>query len=198
MAHNYEEIVEEWYSRLRPEFLRKLTSRYSGLTLADAENLYQDAFLAVYDNLQSGRVKDETSWSSYILRIGMNLASKEWRRTGRVDSIDLDDSDDDNASGNATLYKIEEKLKIIPESEREIDIVMAPAAQSLLGEELAHIPEPCNSILVLFYYEQLSMEQIALRTGYKNSDTAKSKKRRCMKDLIIRVSKTFRREGLID
>ena len=198
MAHNYEDIVREWYCRLRPEFLRKLTSRYSGLTLADAENLYQDAFIAVYENLQTGKVKDETSWSSYILRIGMNLASKEWRKAGRTDSFDnIGTEREDTDAAICTARKVEDILKTLPESEREVALVKDPAAQSLLGDELAHIPEPCNTILVLFYYEQLSMEQIAFRTGYKNSTTAKSKKSQCMKDLVKRVTTAFRREGLI-
>ena len=51
MAQNYEDIVRGWYNRLRPEFLRRLTAKYSGLSLYDAENLYQDAFIAVQENL---------------------------------------------------------------------------------------------------------------------------------------------------
>ena len=75
MAQNYEDIVREWYTRLRPEFLRRLTAKYSSLSLYDAENLYQDTFIAVQENLMLGRVKEDTSWSSYIMTIGMNMAS---------------------------------------------------------------------------------------------------------------------------
>lgn len=197
MAHNYEEIVREWYCKLQPEFLRRLTSRYSRLTLADAENLYQDAFIAVYENLKAGKIKDETSWSNYIFRIGMNLASKEWRKAGLTDSFDAAGDNEYSDTSTGTPRKIEDILKNLPENETEIALVKDPTAQSLLGEELAHIPEPCNTILVLFYYEQLPMQQIAIRTGYKNATTAKSKKSQCMKDLINRITKTFRREGLI-
>lgn len=59
---------------LAAEFLRRLTAKYSGLTLYDAENLYQDTFLAVHENIQSGRVREDTSWKSYIMTIGLNLA----------------------------------------------------------------------------------------------------------------------------
>ena len=88
MAQDYEEIVRQWYNRLRPEFLRRLTAKYSGLSLYDAENLYQDTFLAVQENLMRGRIKENTSWSSYIMTIGLNLASKEWRKAGITDSAD--------------------------------------------------------------------------------------------------------------
>ena len=56
MAQNYEDIVREWYTRLRPEFLRRLTAKYSSLSLYDAENLYQDTFIAVQENLMRGRI----------------------------------------------------------------------------------------------------------------------------------------------
>ena len=56
MAQNYEDIVRNWYNRLRPEFLRRLTAKYSGLSLYDAENIYQDTFIAVQENLILGAV----------------------------------------------------------------------------------------------------------------------------------------------
>lgn len=197
MAHNYEDIVRDWYTRLRPEFLRQLTLKYSGLTLEDAENLYQDAFLAVYENIKNGQVKDETSWRSYIFRIGMNLASKEWRRAGRNESIDQTYSDEENGKESRTALKMENTLKNLQVDDEDKNLAEDPNAQSLLGDELAHIPEPCGTILILFYYEKLPMQQIAIRTGYKNATTAKSKKSQCMKDLMRRVTGAFRREGLI-
>lgn len=69
MAHNYEDIVRDWYNRLRPAFLRRLTQQYPSLTLGDAENLYQDTFIAIYDNLLADRVRQDTSWDSYIMTI---------------------------------------------------------------------------------------------------------------------------------
>ena len=88
MAQEYEELVRQWYNRLRPEFLRRLTAKYSGLSLYDAEDLYQDTFIAVQENLMLGRIKEDTSWSSYIMTIGMNMASKAWRKIGKTDSAD--------------------------------------------------------------------------------------------------------------
>lgn len=155
MAQNYEDIVRDWYNRLRPEFLRRLTAKYSGLSLYDAENIYQDTFIAIQENLMRGRIKEDTSWSSYIMTIGMNLASKEWRKVGKIDSADRGFDDDEP-------------------------------------------PEPCGSLIILFYYENLSMDEIAERIGYKNATTAKSKKSQCMKDLIRRVKNSLLRAGILD
>lgn len=194
MAQNYEDIVCEWYTRLRPEFLRRLTAKYSGLSLYDAENLYQDTFIAVQENLMRGRIKEDTSWSSYIMTIGMNMASKAWRKIGKTDSTDEGFDDEEDPKSN-TARKVEELLKTLPDSEDETPLYKDPEAQSLLGNELTHTPEPCGSIIRLFYYEDMSMEEIAEEIGYKNATTAKAKKSQCMTDLIKRVTDALNRGG---
>ena len=196
MSQNYENVVRDWYNRLRPEFLRKLTAKYSGLTLADAENIYQDAFLAVYDNIQKGSVREDTNWSSYINTIGMNLASKAWRKIGKTDSIGGEE--DDEEVSPLMVRKSDDLLKSLPVDDEELPLFRDPEATQLLGEELAHVPEPCNQIIVLYYYERISMKEIAVRVGYKNATTAKSKKAQCMKDLIKRVHVSFKRHGLLN
>lgn len=195
MTQNYEDIVREWYTRLRPEFLRRLTAKYSGLSLYDAENLYQDAFIAVQENLMMGRVKEDTSWSSYIMTIGMNMASKAWRKIGKTDSADEGFDDEDGEGKSSTARKVEDLLKSLPSDDDDVPLSQNPEAQSLLGDELIHTPEPCGSIIRLFYYEDLSMVEIAEEIGYKNAQTAKAKKAQCMTDLIKRVTDALRRAG---
>ena len=198
MPQNYEEIVREWYNRLRPEFLRRLTARYSCLTLYDAENLYQDAFIAVQKNIMEGRVRENTSWSSYIMTIGMNLASHEIRGAGVTHSMDNGYADDEGDVFSPAAHKAEEKYQELLSFDDASSLYSAPEAQALLGEELVHTPEPCNSIIKLYYYSDYSMDEIAEEVGYKNSTTAKSKKSQCMKDLIKRVKAAFLRAGLLD
>ena len=192
MSQNYEDIVYEWYTRLRPEFLRRLTTKYSSLSLYDAENLYQDTFIAVQENLMRGRIKEDTSWSNYIMTIGMNLASKAWRKIGKTDSTDEGFDDD---TGSKTARKVQELLKALPDDDDEKPLYKNEEALSLLGNELTHTPEPCGSIIRLFYYEDMPMDEIAEKIGYRNASTAKAKKSQCMTDLIKRVTDALRRAG---
>ena len=180
MAHNYEDIVRDWYNRLRPAFLRRLTQQYPSLTLGDAENLYQDTFIAIYDNLLADRVRQDTSWDSYIMTIGLNLANKAMRKLSVTDNIG---SEDDENCKNATAHKVESLLKSMPEDEIS------------LSNELTHTPEPCASIIRYFYYEGMSMDEIADEIGYRNAQTAKAKKSQCMTDLIKRVTDALNRAG---
>ncbi len=79
MEENFEYIVRKYYNRLREPFLRKLTRQYPSMRLDIAEDLYQEAFIAVQDNIQRGKVRPDTDWNAYILTIGLNMASKEQR-----------------------------------------------------------------------------------------------------------------------
>jgi RNA polymerase sigma factor (sigma-70 family) len=42
---------------------------------------------------------------------------------------------------------------------------------------------PCRDLLLLFYWEERSMEEIAMKLGFANADTVKSKKYQCKKSL---------------
>ena len=197
MAQNYEDIVRDWYMKLEAPFMRHLTAKYPALTLYDAENIYQDTFLAIQKNLLEGRIKEDTSWSSYIMTIGLNLAAKEMRRIGKTDSVDDTpfDSDDDES---ATARKVDDILKVLPEGWDDDPIYTDKEAQAALGDALASTPEPCNTILTLFYKEKKSMDEIAERVGYRNATTAKSKKSQCMKVLTAKLLVSLRNFGLYD
>ena len=193
MAQNYEDIVRDWYLKLQTPFLRQLTSKYPALTIFDAENIYQDTFLAVQNNLLEGRIKDDTSWSSYIRTIGLNMASKAYRKIGKTDSADDGFDNDGEGSKSKTAREVEKLVKNL--SEEETPLYENEEALSLLGDELTHTPEPCGSIIRLFYYTNMSMDEIATKIGYKNATTAKAKKSQCMSDLINRVTCALRNAG---
>lgn len=200
MEHNYEDIVRAWYNRLRPEFLRRLTARYSGLTLYEAENLYQDAFIAVQQNIVEGRVRENTSWSNYILTIGMNLASHKMRKISITSNIGQPNSEDDEEDEHSSYIarKAEDVTKVLPDDFSIDALAKDPEAVALLGDLISHTPEPCKTIIVLFYEKRFSYNVIAQVTGLKNAMTAKVKKYTCMKDFINRGRKIFRSAGYLD
>lgn len=70
-----------------------------------------------------------------------------------------------------------------------------PEAQAILGFELSHTPEPCHSTLVLYYYAEKNMAEIAQEIGFRNADTAKAKKYQCMSELTGRVVTALKQAG---
>ena len=193
MEENFEDIVRKYYNRLREPFVRKLTRQYPSMRLDTAEDLYQEAFIAVQDNIKRGKVRPDTDWNAYILTIGLNMASKEQRHGGITNPFVIISDEDEGNGNNRLARKVEDMIKEMPEEEAAL--CNNPEVLSRLGNELDHTPEPCGKIIRLFYYTDATMEDIAEETGLKNDQTAKAKKSQCMTDLINRVTEALRRAG---
>jgi len=189
--HNYIDIVNEQYNNLYKSFRDFIKSRFKGLRNYDIDDLYHDAFLTVHDNLVKNKIKENTSWKSYILSIGYNKACKKFRNKLIIESID----EASNSQGQTIISsKIKEAVSIIPNNEGSAKD--KEKAIEILSEEISFTPEPCCSIIKLFYYDHMPMEHIANIVHFKNADTAKTKKSQCMKVLKNRVKKALRDAGV--
>lgn len=193
MEENFDNIVRKYYSRLKEPFLRRLTRKYPEMRLAQAEDLYQEAFLAVQDNIKREKVRPDTNWNAYILTIGMNMASKEQREGGRTTPFGSGIPDDEEDGGNRLLRKVEDIIKDMPEE--EVALCKNEEVLSCLADELQHSPGLCEKIIRLYYYGGASTAEIAEETGLKNSRTVISTKNRCMNDLTKRITKALRNAG---
>lgn len=208
MEETYEEIVQKWYMRLRGNFTDILMDKYkkTNMRLADAENIYQDVFIAIHQNIEEGRIGTNWDWNNYIIRIGLNMASKKYRMIVRHDSLDETDPEDGEKL-SAKAQKINDILKELPSQEGEPDLYNDLEAQALLGDELIHTPEPCASIIRKTYFSDMSDAEIAEEVapyrdnGKSLADNAKAIKARrwlCMRDLVYRVKLALYNAGIID
>jgi RNA polymerase sigma factor (sigma-70 family) len=194
MNENFENVVSTWYNKTKPLFQNVLSNNYPNLSYDTIDDLYQDAFMAVYENIQSGRISDKTLWRAYIIQIGMNLASKKMRRISKTDSLDnmfSYDEEKQTMQYNRVEALMQKYLDIEDTFYSDKDVIR------VLGEEVQYIPEPCSSIIQLYYFENLSMNDISKAVNLKNADTAKSKKSQCMKNLTNRVKNSLRKFGIV-
>ena len=197
MEESYEEIVKKWYLKLRPNFIDNLMDKYKGskMRLEDAENIYQDVFIAIYDNIEKGTVRENTSWSSYIMTIGLNMATKKYRGLNKNTELSEKEQDDDSPE-KLTKEVVKEIQKL---SDDEPNLYTDPEAQALLGEELTHTPEPCASIIRYTYFAGLKDKEITEELDkYNSAQAVKAKRYQCMKDLIYRVKLSLYHAGIID
>lgn len=199
MNETYEEIVKKWYLKLRDNFTEILLNKYknSNLRRADAENIYQDVFIAIQENMKSGRIRENTSWGSYIMTVGLNLASKHYRKVGKVDSTEKQDDENNCNSFTKTAQRVEELLKTIPDEGG--NLYEDPEVHEILSDELIHTPEPCASIIRLTYYCDLSDAAITeVLANYNSAKAVKAKRWQCMRDLVFRVKMALYIAGIID
>jgi RNA polymerase sigma factor (sigma-70 family) len=193
MNENYEDVVRKWYHKVKPMFQSVLRSNYASLSSDTIEDLYQDTFIDVYKNIKAGKVSDKTSWSAYIIKIGLYKASKISNRH-RMESLDnmfSYDEEKQTMQYNRVEALMQKYLDIEDTFYSDKDVIR------VLGEEVQYIPEPCSSIIQLYYYENLSMNDISKAVNLKNADTAKSKKSQCMKNLTNRVKNSLRKFGIV-
>ncbi|MCB0281609.1 MAG: RNA polymerase sigma factor [Calditrichae bacterium] len=146
--------------------------RKNGGDKADAEDILQETIIALWQNVNNGRYQASAKLSTYIFAIAKNKWLAESRRRNKLD-FDLEKAGEQLHHENG----LKETL------ERETGSIVADA--------LARLDFPCKDLLLLFYFEERKMNEIASILGFANSDVAKAKKYQCKKALQKILEKTF-------
>ncbi len=146
----------------------RLTVNYitrNGGTADDARSMLHEAIIVLWQNVNAGGFQLSSKLSTYLLGIIRNKWFGELRKQQRF-------SDEAPNPGN------ERSSDPTPEKEFEIN-----ERNRLIREALNRIDQTCRQLLLLFYFEEKSMEVIAGEMGFANVNTAKSKKYQCKKRL---------------
>lgn len=181
--HDYEEIVKRFADpegSFFKQFKNTLKKYRPSLTEEGIADLYHDSFIAAHRNLQEGKIKENTSWNSYLIAIGLNLASHEFRRWGKFESLEsLDHSTD--KEGNKAASGQSKKVDNL--SEEETEVYNSAEVQSVLADSIGFMNDSCKKILELTLYERLSSEEIATQMG-STPRSIITRRNRCRSQLI--------------
>jgi len=157
--------LKELYEMYRDECVQWLLTKQA-IQNEDAKEIFQTAVIILYDHVMSGKLeKFSSTVKSYLFGICKNKAFELYRHQKRVHHP--------GQLSTIQSYVIEEddnNLFI----EKEIRAVNAA---------LTKLGDPCRSIIQLFYYKSMCIEDITMIMNYKNSDTTKTLKYKCMKRL---------------
>lgn len=146
----------------------------SGVRDVTFDDVYQEACIILMENIKAGKLdtESEMNLSGYLYvickRVALRYAAK--KRPFRIvekptskDEVVIKDEGEEQESKSVEFMEMEEE-----------------EAMRFLDRVLDSIPPTCKSILKRFYWDKMSMKDIAALTGLKNEDTAKSTKKRCM------------------
>ena len=139
-------LVDTYRDMIYTVCLRMLTSE------ADAAEAAQDVFVKAYRYLDS--FKEKSKFSTWLYRIAYNQCISEIRK--KVKLIDLVDEVPEDEVNKSDL----DGLDLIAAEERSRYLQMA----------IESLPETDGVVVTLFYYEELSLEEIAEVTGLTNSN----------------------------
>jgi RNA polymerase sigma factor (sigma-70 family) len=154
---NREQALTQLYRRAFP-LVRRHVCRHGG-TPQDAQDVFHDALVRLYEQAVSETLVLTASASTYVVGISRNLWHHEQRRRARLPQ----DALPDDPGVFAAEAPAEPAFAVLDYVER-------------LGEK-------CKSILLSFYYFQQPLTDIATAHGYRTVRSATVQKFKCLERL---------------
>lgn len=149
--------------------IEALVLKNSG-TKEHAKDIYQEAFLAVWQNIKQDKFipKNESSINGYLFTIAKNkwmdvLRSQGYKKTIVASQLQYFEVKDEENNGIDDDILKDERLQ---------DVMLA----------FKNLGEACKSLLSKFYFEKKSMNLIAQELALDSAST-RNKKYRCMQKL---------------
>lgn len=160
--------AKEW-----PKVLNFLKNRF-GIHEDDCKDIFQESFIILYTNIQSGKLQDMTaSLSTYFTSICKNKALEFLRGSARSVNVDSEMSLS-LMDGEVKDEKIE-ALLALDDGDSALDAQKEELVQTIVKD----LPSPCNELLWGFYRDNLSMRALADMFNYSSESSAKVTKHRC-------------------
>src|SRR4029079_1220186 len=137
----------------------------------DAQDVFQEVLVAFIQLVKQEKFRGESSIKTFLFAMNRNIWFNELKRRKRA---------------------IEREIKydkMQPAEEEQVDqIIENREASGKLIQVLESLGESCKKILLLYYYENLSMTEILAQLDYENEQVVRNKKYKCMKKLEEMVS----------
>ncbi|GGG07449.1 RNA polymerase sigma factor SigW [Paenibacillus abyssi] len=139
----FAEIVGLYQEKLYHMAYRMLSNRQ------EAEDVVQDTFLRVYNNLD--RYDETMKFSTWIYRIATNLCIDRLRKRKPSYSLDAESSDHEGLDGYSMIPSDDRT----PESE-----TLLSETQRIIHQAMDTLPAKYKSVMVLRYLQELSLQEI--------------------------------------
>lgn len=133
----------------------------------DGEDIFQETVVAFINIVQAGNFRKEATVKTFLISIAKNIWFNEIRKR--------------QSTGNREKI-FEDNREIIEDdiSHHIADLEKKKHFRTLLDK----MGEPCRKLLLLFYYENLSMKELVEHLPYENEQVVRNKKYKCLKQLI--------------
>lgn len=153
-------------NRLYQEILPKVSSFIRNNSGSDDEafDVFQDAVMAFYKLVVTGKFNEEYEISGFIYTVSRNLWINRVKKLNKHISVDTDDS------------------RGLPEASF-LDSMYNEEKRSLVKTLFEQLDFKCKEILTYTVYQSLTMEDVCVRMGFASENAAKTSNYRCKKKL---------------
>lgn len=169
--HRGDEKVLEYLYRKYYRMMTNIVLKGNG-TEMEAQDVYQEALIVFWQKASSGQLVLTSKISTYLYSICQNQWRKELDRKSRLSNEEKDGEEYQQHEEN-------QNYRIVTEAIKELG-------------------DPCKSILTYYYFDGLSMSDIAIRMNFANTDTAKTKKYKCKKRLDSLIKKRYKKSDFFN
>ena len=166
-----EEKALEYLYKKYYRMMTKLVVSNSG-TEYEAKDIFQEALIVFWQKATSGKLVLTSKISTYLYSICLNLWRKELDRKGRLTNTESDEV-------QYMDHDRQERIKVIHDC-------------------IAELGETCQKVLSYYYFDRMSMVEIAKKLNFANTDTAKTKKYKCKKRLDQLIKSKYSASDFLD
>jgi len=157
-------VLKFLYKSVQPK-VRSWVLQNNGDT-DEAQDIFQDAVIAFYKYVTENKFKDGNSVAGFIYTISKNLWVNRVKQKNRFEG---------NVEVHANVHAEEMEIQTRDtSSDREAKI----------NEILSQLGDRCKELLTYSIFYKMSMEDISIKMGFNNADTAKTKNYKCKQRLI--------------
>ena len=132
----------------------------------EAQDIYQETIIVLFRNVNQANFVLSCSLQTYIYSIASRLWLKQIHKNSSLVKL--------SGKENHDSIDVSDELNEYEDLENRIQ---------KMSDCLSQLGEPCKTLIEDFYVHQLSMDQIAEKFGYTNSDNAKTQKYKCLQRL---------------
>lgn len=132
----------------------------------DAEDIFQEVLVSFIGLVQKDKFRGESSVKTFLFSMTKHSWLNELKKRGRSEVREL---------------KFE---KARDQQETDVSHLIAEReAKKQVMDVVEQLGDTCKKILVMFYYENLSMKEILANLEYENEQVVRNKKYKCLKQL---------------
>lgn len=154
------------YDQYRPDFISWSRKAFS-LNRDEAAEIFQESVVTLYENVINGRLVElRSSLKTYLFAIGKNKAMERLRQNNR--QVPLTEATPMEAMDPMEDLELSKEMML---------------RQTVMKQCIRELGQACQEILTLYYFNELTLIQICERLSYKNEQTVKSQKFKCMEQL---------------
>jgi RNA polymerase sigma factor (sigma-70 family) len=165
------EVITSLYKIVFPK-VRKYIKRHNGVE-DDSYDVFQDAILYFYKQVVQDQFNEKYSVYGYLFRLSINRWINNLKKFKRLDLTD------DIESENFLVF---EEFDF-----KEVSFIRED--ENLLEKLFSNIGSKCIEILTYTIYNNLMLEDIALRMGIASEGAVKMQLKRCREKLIEEVER---------